>query len=237
MRVLTDIHCHTVASTHAHSTLLENVTAAKMKGLEAVAITNHCPPLPDAPHIYHFAYIKMLPKYVDGVRVLCGCEANILDLNGNLGVPDGVLKNLDIVIASVHNPVYKDLGTEDNTSAYIKVIENPYVDIIGHSGNPECQFDIEKVVKYARDLNKFIEINENTFNIRKKNVDICREIALCAKKLGAQIVVNSDAHFALNIGCFDNAVSLLEEIDFPEELIANRSYEALKKAFSPRKDI
>lgn len=237
MKILVDLHCHTVASTHAHSTILENVAAAKEKGLEAIAITNHCPPLGDAPHLYHFTNISTLPKIINGIRVLRGCEANIIDLQGNFGVEDYVLEPLDLVIASIHNPVYKDLGAKDNTSAYLNALENPHVDILGHSGNPRCPFDIEKVLRRAKELNKFIEINENTFVIRPGNVSICREIALCAKRLGTNIVVNSDAHIAINVGDFGKATAMLKEIDFPEELIANRSFEALKKALAPRKQI
>ncbi len=237
MNILVDLHCHTVASTHAHSTVLENIAAAKEKGLEAIAITNHCPPLGDAPHIYHFTNISMMPKVINGIRVFSGCEANILDLQGNLGVDELTLEALEVVIASIHNPVYKDMGTKDNTSAYLNALENPYVDILGHSGNPLCPFDIEKVVSRAKELNKFIEINENTFSIRPNNVSICREIALCAKRLKANVVVNSDAHIAINVGNVDKAVSILEEIQFPEELIANRSLEAFRKAVAPRKHI
>ena len=62
MKILVDLHCHTVASTHAHSTILENIAEAKEMGLEAIAITNHCPPLGDAPNSYHFVNISLLPK-------------------------------------------------------------------------------------------------------------------------------------------------------------------------------
>lgn len=237
MKILVDLHCHTVASTHAHSTILENIAEAKEMGLEAIAITNHCPPLGDAPNSYHFVNISLLPKEIKGFRVLKGCEANILDLNGNLGVDDSVLKSLEIVIASIHNPVYADLGAEDNTSAYLNALENPYVDILGHSGNPLCPYDIERVVSRAKELNKFIEINENTFAIRPKNIPLCKEIALCAKHLRANVVVNSDAHIATDVGNVKRAISILEEIDFPEELIANRDLETFRKAISPRKQI
>lgn len=237
MKILVDLHCHTVASTHAHSTLLENIASAKKKGLEAIAMTNHCPPLEDSAHIYHFTNVSTLPKVIDGFRVFGGCEANILDLEGNLGVSDSLLQKLEIVIASIHNPVYKDMGAKDNTSAYLNALENPYVDIIGHCGNPRCPFDIEKVLKRAKELDKFIEINENTFAIRPNNISMCKEIAVCAKRLGVGVVVNSDAHIATNVGEVEKAMSILKEINFPEELIVNRSLEAFRKAISPRKKI
>ncbi len=237
IQIKTDLHCHTIASTHAYSTIMENATVAYQKSLSAIAITDHSPSMPDSPHPWHFECLRQLPKEVNGVRILSGCEADILDLEGNLGLDEFNLSRLDIVIASVHTPTYRDIDSPDNTSAYLAALENKYVDILGHIGNPRCKFDIEKVLKRAGELGKFIEINNNTFQIRKPNIELCREIALSAKRLGVYVVVNSDAHFCQNVGCFSEALKLLEEIDFPEELIANRNLESLKKALAPRKII
>lgn len=41
MNIIADTHCHTLASTHAYSTLSEMVHAAAVKGLYAIAITDH----------------------------------------------------------------------------------------------------------------------------------------------------------------------------------------------------
>ena len=235
MKILTDLHTHTIASDHAFSTVMEIVKCASEKGLEAVAITDHGPAMEDAPHPDHFHCLKMLPRELYGVRVLTGCEANILDINGTLDIPEKALSVLDIVIASVHNPLYRDFGTEDNTPMYMKVVENPYVDIIGHSGNPQCRYDIDTVLRRAKELHKFIEINENTFRSRPQNIELCREIALAAKRLGTSVVVNSDAHFATKVGDVSKAMDILKDIDFPEELIANRSLEVLEKAVANRK--
>ncbi|MBR3688817.1 MAG: hypothetical protein IKL85_07070, partial [Lentisphaeria bacterium] len=62
-------------------------------------------------------------------------------------------------------------------------------------GSPVFDFDIPAVIDAAKEYDKVIEINENTFNIRSQNIPLCREIALeCAKK-GVKISVDSDAHF------------------------------------------
>ena len=235
MRILTDLHCHTIASDHAFSTVMENVKAASEKGLEALAITDHGPAMEDGPHIDHFICQKGLPRELYGVRLLIGCEVNIRDIDGSVDIPDKIMKNMDIVIASIHNPLYRDFGTEDNTSTYLGVLNNPYVDIIGHSGNPKCRYDIDTVLTRAKELGKFIEINENTFRARPQSVEICREIALAAKRIGTGIVVNSDAHFATKVGEVQNSIEMLTDIDFPVELIVNRSLEALEKAMEKRK--
>lgn len=237
MEIKTDLHCHTIASDHAYSTLLELAQAASARGLEAIAVTDHCPALGDAPHPWHFECMKGLPDSIFNVRVLSGCEVNIIDKEGRLDLEERVLAMLDIVIASVHNPVYKDLDSPDNTQAYLNVLENPYVDILGHSGNPRCRYEIDTVLKRAKELNKWIEINNNSFNQRPANIEICREIAQRAKELQVGVVVNSDAHFCLDIGVYNHALKMLAELDFPEELIVNRSLSCLKQALKSRKEI
>lgn len=238
MTIKTDLHCHSIVSDHAFSTIMENVTCAANVGLEAIAITDHAPALTDSPHKFYYPSFTRIPDVVNNVRVLKGCELNILNNDGEIDLDDEILSQMDIVIASVHNGCYRDLGEDgDNTDMYIKVLENPYVDILGHTGNPKCKFDIEKVLSKAKQLGKFIEINENTFGARPANVDICKQIALCAKKLGTYIVVNSDAHFCTNVGVLTNSIKMLEEIDFPESLIANSSYDTLKQKLKPRKNI
>ncbi len=238
MKIKTDLHCHSIVSNHAFSTIMENITYAASSGLEAIAITDHSPALGDAPHKFYYPSFVRLPDSVNGVRFLKGCEVNILNNEGELDLDNKILSTMDIVIASVHNPFYRDAREDgDNTDMYIKVLQNPYVDILGHSGNPKCKFDIEKVLTKAKELGKFIEINENTFAARPQNVKICKQIALCAKRIGTYVVVNSDAHFCTNVGVLTNSIKMLEEIDFPEGLIANSSYGRLKELLKSRKNI
>ncbi len=49
-----DLHMHTVASTHAYSTLHDYIAEAKRKGIKLFAITDHGPDMADAPHHWHF---------------------------------------------------------------------------------------------------------------------------------------------------------------------------------------
>ncbi len=74
-------------------------------------------------------------------------------------------------------------------------------------------------------MNKLIEVNENSIAFRKgarENAGIF--LALC-KKHGARVAVSSDAHIAVNIGVCDTAASVLEQNDFPSELIVNLTQE------------
>lgn len=237
MKILTDLHTHTLASAHAYSTLAENAAAAKALGMEAIAMTNHGVGMEDAPHIWHFMNMKILPEYIDGVRILRGVEANITDIHGRLDMPQELMAGLDIVVASIHNPCYADVGKKDHTEAYMAVVENPAVDIIGHSGSPAFMYDYEAVIRRAGELGKLIEINAGSFEVRKPSIPNCRIIAKTCKRLGVGIAVDSDAHFAAKIGRYESAVELLREIDFPEELIINRTLAALCDFMAPRKTI
>lgn len=238
MNIAVDTHCHTIASTHAYSTVCELAMEAKNKNMEAIAITDHAVALPDSPHIWHFQNLKTIPEYINGVRILKGCEVNIMDDFGTIDMPDKLLSKLDIVIASIHHPTYQPKNsTDDHTVTYLRILDNPNIDIIGHSGWADFQYDHEKVLTKAKQLHKLIEINSHTFEARKDGVDICRNIALECKRLKAPIVVASDAHICFEVGDFSHAEKMLSEIDFPEELIMNTSLSKLTDYLSARKTI
>lgn len=237
MKILTDLHTHTLASSHAYSTLTENAAAARAAGLEAIGMTDHCGTIPDSAHIWHFMCLHELPDYIDGVRILKGAEVNITDIHGTLDMDAELMGTLDIIIASIHSPCYSGLGEKDHTEAYMTAVENPCVDIIGHSGSPKYRYDYPAVIRRAGELGKMIEINAKTFVARPDSVPICKDIAAECKKQSVHICVDSDAHFAQAIGKFANAEKLLEELNFPEELIANRSLEEFAKFMATRKKI
>ena len=174
MRIKLDTHTHTIASTHAYSTVLEMAKMAAERGLEAIAVTDHGVAMEDAPDVWHFDNLKNIPRDICGVKILYGVEANILDLDGNLDMKPELMKKLDVVNASIHAPCYASKDAEDHTSAYEAVVKNPYVDIICHSGSPQYSYDYEKIVKLAKEHHKLMEINNHTFYVRKKSVDNCR---------------------------------------------------------------
>jgi putative hydrolase len=84
-----DVHCHTVASGHAYSTIEELTRTAQTKKLEIIAMTDHSSGMPGGAHHYHFYNLRVLPQIINGVRVLKGVEANIMDFNGRLDVDYG----------------------------------------------------------------------------------------------------------------------------------------------------
>lgn len=229
MKYVLDVHTHTIVSGHAYSTLLENAKYASEIGLELLGSTEHGPSMPGAPHKWYFENLKVLPRELFGVTMLYGCEANIIDYEGNLDLSTDLQEKLDILIASIHEPIMESNKNPDlNTSILLKVMDNPNVHILGHPGNPKFPIHAEEVVKKAKEKNILIEINNSSFvSSRKGSEKNCAEIASLCKDYGVKIILNSDSHFAYRIGGFDAAISMLRQIDMPEELIINKSKEEL----------
>lgn len=232
--ILADLHCHTVASTHAYSTVTEIAQAAAERGLLAVAVTDHGVAMPDAPHMWHFANLDALPAHIGGVRVLGGVEANIVDYDGRLDMPDDMLEKLNVVVASIHPPLLKPATVEACTAAWLAVAENPQVDIIGHSGLAAYVYDYERVIPAFGRAGKAVEINEGSFRIRPASIPNCRRIAALCKQYGVPVVVDSDAHYHAGVGLAPQALAMLRELDFPPELVVNASREALERFLSAR---
>ena len=218
-----DFHCHTLASLHAYSTLRENHIAAQKRGLRLLAITDHGIGTPDSPPLSFFENLTSLPQNVDGIRLLRGVEANIMDHTGRLDIPDEVLRQLDFVVASYHTSCTVPGTAAEHTRSYIQLAQNENVDLIGHSGSAEFVYDYETVIPIFGECGKIVEINAHTFVCRKKSIENCHRIAeLCAKH-NVPVMVNSDAHSEFEVGRVERALAMLEEIGFPEELIINTS--------------
>jgi putative hydrolase len=200
---------------------------ARKAGLCAIAITDHGPAIPDGAHQWHFGNLRSLPPYIDGVRVLHGAEANILDFNGNIDIKKELLKELDWIIASFHDPVAGPATVGQTTQAYLAVANNPYVDVIGHSGTESYKYDYESVIPVFGQKGKLVEINSHSFEARHGAKENCLTIAQICKKYRVPIVVNSDAHSCFAVGEFSNAVQMLTSIEFPPELIVNRTLQSL----------
>ena len=229
---IADLHTHTLASTHAYSTILENALQAKEKGLLYLASTDHGPGMPDAPHPWHFANLNAIPKSLYGVRILKGAEANILP-GGKLDLEDHILKELEWVVASIHEPAYPPQSKELNTAAYCYALSHPYVDMLGHIVLDSYPFDIDTVLETAHRHNKVIEII-GSFSSKDMRHSY-RMLAKSCHKHKVFVSVTSDAHFAGNIGKLEDGMALLQEINYPQELIINIDKETIETFLQSRK--
>ena len=228
MKRLMDIHTHAVASGHAYSTVDENLRWAAEQGLQLVALTDHAPAMKDTTCHAYFANLHVLPKELHGVRLLKGIELNILDFDGTIDMDEAVLQRLDLAIASLHMPCIKPGTKKENTQAFLKVMENPYVDIIGHPGDPRYAVDYRELFRVAKETGTLLEINNASLTpaaYREGSRENIKKILLMSMEEGQPVVLGSDAHFYRNVGDFSYAEDLLKELQFPEELILNNTPE------------
>ena len=237
MKIIADLHTHTIASTHAYSTISENCQWAYRNGIGLVAMTDHTEKMPDSPYIWHFENLRILPRKIHDVIVLKGAETNIIDFDGNIDLPESTLKTLEWVIASMHNEVLKQGTVDEISDTYLKVMENPYVDMIGHPTTAYFQCDFEKLVKGAVLHNKIIEINESSINYKKGSRENSYELLKLCKKYNALVAVNTDSHFCELVGKTPSAMKILEECDFPEKLVLNGDMDRLCQWIYDKKKI
>ncbi len=227
-----DSHTHTIASGHAFNTIFEMAQAAAEKKLELLAITEHTKSMPGACNDLYFHNLKVLPRTLFGIEVLFGAEVNILDFEGTVDLPQKLLARLDVVIASLHKPCIAPGTKAENTQALVKAIENPYVNLIGHPDDGRYPVDFDTLAAAASEHHKLLELNNSSQNpvgsrTNAREADI--QMLEACRKYGTSIILNSDAHWAGEIGSCCYTMPLLEELSFPETLVVNRSLEEYKK--------
>ena len=220
-RITADLHTHTLVSNHAFNTITEMARAAKEMGYCALAVTDHGPAMPDSPHIWYFYNVRRLPDVLEGIPVLKGAEANVMDVNGTLDLPAEVLNGLDWVIASIHTDCLPGtLTVEQATDLWLKVAENPAVDMIGHSEQARHVYDYERVAKVFAEHHKVVELNGNSWAVRPEGAGNMKALALACKKAGCPVALNSDAHsiYQMQAGV-GHLVRLLEVNSSPRRLL------------------
>ena len=223
-KYLLDLHTHTVASGHAYSTLKENIDYARSIGLPLLGLSDHAPEMPHSTQEYFFSNNSVIPRRFGDLRLMFGVELNITDYEGSTDLEPWVLKRLEYAIASLHPPCIKPGSVEENTAALLGAIKNPYVNIIGHPCDPRYSFDIPTVVSAARDHSVLLEINNASYdpqNGRSGGEKMTLELLAECKKQALPVILGSDAHFYLSICDFSRIEPLLEQADFPDELIIN----------------
>ena len=227
MKLISDLHTHTVASAHAYSTVTENTAQAERAGLKFMAVTDHGPQMEDSPHIWHHHNLTTLPRIINNVFVLRGIEADIIDNKGRLDIDWDLSNKLDWIVASYH---WGEGNKAEFTESYLKAIEYPHICCLGHTDSKRFPYDIKEVCKACAHFGKAMELN--VARIRDVNktetYDFYRKLLSACAEEKAFVVVNTDSHFWNTIGDFTPALKLIEETGFPEELVLNADEERLK---------
>ena len=192
-----DVHMHTV-ETDGRNTIEEMAEAARERGYEYMAITDHSKNLAfangltDERALEHIARIRAVEKKMKGIRIFAGVEVDILG-DGSLDLSDSVLEQMDIVIASVHSQFNQDRVTM--TDRLLKAIANPNTSLIGHPTGRQLlrrdayQFDFDAVLKAAAKHRVAMELNSYPERLDLNDVHL-----RMAKQHGVKIVINTDSH-------------------------------------------
>jgi len=230
MKIIADMHTHTLASGHAYSTVNELALAAAQAGLQGLALTDHGPALPGGPHRYHFCAMRFVPRTIAGVRIFRGVEANILDEKGTLDLEQDVLEELDFVMAGLHeNCGFCGQDVDRNTRALLAVMENPRVKCISHPGNPLFPLHYEEIALAALATQTALEINNSSLSSlsRKGSCGNCAEIAALCARVGAPVMIGSDAHISQGVGVFEDALKLVAQAGIADGQVINTSMQRL----------
>jgi DNA polymerase (family X) len=192
-----DLHMHTTA-TDGKATILEMIEAAKERGREYIAITDHSKRVSmakglDATRLRaHWKEIDKIRKKVSGIDVLCGIECDILE-DARLDLDDEVLAEADWVLAVLHYSLTQP--REQITKRLMTAIQNPHVDCIGHPTGRRLErraganVAFDEILKAAADHGVMMEINA-----QPERLDLDDVHAAAARDLGIPIVINTDSH-------------------------------------------
>jgi DNA polymerase (family 10) len=192
-----DLHIHSNFSDGVSS--IESIALrAKALGYEYIAITDHSKSLKIARGLdesrlkEQIKIIKEINDRIEGIRILTGIEVDILT-DGILDFKDDILKELDVVIASIHSGFKQDQKTL--TKRIINACYNPYVNIIAHptgrilGRRDPYDVNIDLVLEAAAATGTVLEINSSPDRLDLNDFMVKR-----AKEMGIKIVINTDAH-------------------------------------------
>lgn len=221
-----DLHIHTILSGDSHSTLSEYIERAKKLKMKVIGISDHGPGINHVVSHNHFRSLRRIPTHLDGVRVLKGIEANIIDTKGNIDLSDEILKTLDYTLASIHNGTpYKDKGAEINTLAYVNAIKSGKVKIISHPFHTEVETNIEQIAIAACENNVLLEVDLFYLKpkiLNEKNMTKLKKMIEIVKKYNKKIIVNSDSHNIWELA--DDSIldsKFKKEIGLKDDMIIN----------------
>jgi DNA polymerase (family 10) len=201
-----DLHAHTRA-TDGHNSLREMAQAARRRGLEYLAITEHSRRLTVAHGLdpqrlrKQMQEIERLNGELDGITLLKGVEVDILE-DGHLDLPDDVLSELDLVVGAVHSKF--NLSRAKQTERILRAMDHPHFSILAHptgrllDSREPYDVDMLKIIRQARSRGCFLELNAHP-----ERLDLLDVYCQMARDEEVLVTISSDAHSTQD---FDNLV-------------------------------
>lgn len=248
MKIIGDYHTHSQYS-HGKGDIRKNVQIAVEKGLKEIAITDH------GPRAYSVVplgvrrpekildikkEIEEVNKEFPQINVLCGIEANIINHDGDLDIPESILEQLDIIAAGLHlliippdiitarkliidnKIVYKLFPGRRkeirrwNTEAVINAVQKYPIDFITHPG-------------YQLDINTYALANacakEDTYlEINARHGNLTTGFVRAASKTPVKFIINSDAHSPENVGSIEPGIRIAKKLGLENNRLVNVIY-------------
>ena len=244
--IYADLHTHTIFSQHAYSTVKENIEGAKKQGLKFVAITDHY--FGNGDELDKKNEINRI-KYL-GERVN-PCEEDIFVVHSaefNLGQDVFTfekLKGLEWKPIGLHNWFVDtpNLTTDDIFNLFVEAHKkghNAFVHIerelhkINHGryAYEELIDCLKRIVDYAKENDIWLEVNESSIITNDGGAtQRLYDWLKYAKKNGNKIYLGTDAHYCGEVGVFNNVLYMLNDLQYPKELILNCDLNKLNSLF------
>ncbi|MGO8688630.1 MAG: DNA polymerase/3'-5' exonuclease PolX [Thermoguttaceae bacterium] len=234
-----DLHVHSTW-TDGQATIEEMAAAAKARGLDYIAMTDHSKRVTmagglDAQRIrQQWAEIDKLNERLRGIVVLKAVEVDILE-RGGLDLDDDVLAGADWVLASIHYG--QNQSREQITRRVIGALENPYVSAIAHptgrmlNKRKPYEIDMDAVMKAARAHGKMLELNAHPVRL-----DLDDVACAAAKSHGIPVVISTDAHRVEGLAAMRYGVIQARRGGLTKHDVANtRSWAQMKKLMGKRR--
>jgi putative hydrolase len=206
---------------------------AKARNLDALAITDHGLTL--GGHLSGPFFDRLIDP-VPGIKLLKGVECNVLDKKGNIDFPECYAPHLDVILLGLHPNIAPGHTQKDRTEMLRNAMtKNPYIDIITHLDGQDYTVDFTTIVQTALEFNIAIELNNSKSRPGYGNGKVTRKLIQTCKDLNCPMVICSDAHAINEVGDDSHVRGFIKDMDFPEELIINRSLQSTMDFLKNRK--
>lgn len=249
--IFADMHTHTIFSLHAYSTLEENLRVAKERGMKYIAVTDHYyqdgtenNKKNENTRIQYMEERINAFSNILGVQVISSAEFNLGQYAERSKYWNKIskLRYRPIGLHSFANDratlLYDDVYRmfEDSLRDYTTFVHiERELGAINHKkygeglNNSHAKF-LDSIVKMAVENDILLEVNESTLVTNNGgSADRLKYWIHTARNMDALIVLGSDAHFSLEVGNFENSIKLLNEVNYPKDLILNCNEELFKK--------
>ncbi len=192
-----DLHVHTNYS-DGRGTIETMAEAAIALGYEYLVFCDHSQSLKVANGLSparlkeKLEAVRAADERYPEIHLLCGTEVDILK-DGTLDYEDGLLAELDFVVASVHTSFR--ISEEAQTQRIIRAMNNPYVRTVGHptgrilNRRDPYEVDVSRLIREAAATNTALELNSYPDRL-DLSVPYVRE----AIGAGVRLTIDTDAH-------------------------------------------